>query len=131
MSTPDEIVARELARLAANFLAQLPRELKAVENEVTAWLDAPQNTRRFEVLSHRVHQLKGSGSTFGCPGISRAARTLEQRMGTYRRELDAGWRPATADVESAMAQLQNEGRRAQTGLRRLEGENESTSDRRR
>lgn len=121
MSTPDEIVAKELARLSANFLAHLPQELRAVEDEVTAWLDAPQNTRRFEILSHRVHQLKGSGSTFGCPGISRAARMLEQRMGDLRREIDAGQRPATTDVESAMAQLQNEGRRAQTRLRRQEG----------
>ena len=113
MSTPDEIVAKELARLSANFLAHLPQELRAVEDEVTAWLDAPQNTRRFEILSHRLHQLKGSGSTFGCPGISRAARTLEQRIGTYRREIDAGGLPQTADVESAMAQLQNEASRAQ------------------
>jgi len=121
MSTPDEIVAKELTRLSANFLEHLPQELRAVEDEVTAWLDAPQNTRRFEILSHRVHQLKGSGSTFGCPGISRAARMLEQRMGDLRREIDAGQRPATTDVESAMAQLQNEGRRAQTQLRRQEG----------
>jgi chemotaxis protein histidine kinase CheA len=131
MSTPDEIVAKELARLSANFLAQLPQELRAVEDEVAAWLDAPRDRGRYEVLAHRVHQLKGSGSTFGCPGISRAARTLEQRMGTYRREIDAGQRPATTGVESAMVQLQNEGRRAQTGLRSLEGDNESTSDRRR
>ena len=120
MSTPDEIVAKELARLSANFVAQLPQELRAVEVEVTAWLDAPRDRARYEVLAHRVHQLKGSGSTFGCPGISRAARTLEQCMSVLRCKIDAGQQPATADVESAIAQLQNEGRRAQTQLRRGE-----------
>jgi chemotaxis protein histidine kinase CheA len=121
MATPDELVAKELARLSADFIARLPEQLRTVEDEVTAWLDAPRDRARYEVLAHRVHQLKGSGSTFGCPGISRAARMLEQRMGDLRREIDAGQRPATTDVESAMAQLQNEGRRAQTRLRRQEG----------
>jgi chemotaxis protein histidine kinase CheA len=121
MATPDELVAKELARLSADFIARLPEQLRRVEDEVTAWLDAPRDRGRYEVLAHRVHQLKGSGSTFGCPGISRAARMLEQRMGDLRREIDAGQRPAITDVESAMAQLQNEGRRAQTRLRRQEG----------
>jgi len=121
MATPDELVAKELARLSADFIARLPEQLRTVEDEVTAWLDAPRDRARYEVLAHRVHQLKGSGSTFGCPGISRAARMLEQRMGDLRREIDAGQRPAITDVESAMAQLQNEGRRAQTRLRRQEG----------
>lgn len=114
MTSPDELVAMELARLSANFRAQLPREHRAVEDEVAAWLDTPRDTRRFEILSHHVHQLKGSGSTFGCPGISLAARTLEQRIGEYHREVDAGGQPARAVVESAVAELQNEMRRAQT-----------------
>jgi len=121
MATPDELVARELARLSADFIARLPEQLRTVEDEVTAWLDAPRDRGRYEVLAHRVHQLKGSGSTFGCPGISRAAGMLEQRMGDLRREIDAGQRPAITDVESAVAQLQNEGRRTQTRLRHQGG----------
>ena len=130
MTSPDELVAMELARLSANFLAHLPQELRAVEDEVAAWLDAPRDTRRFESLSHRVHQLKGSGSTFGCPGISLAARTLERRIGEYHREVDAGREPEVAVVESAVEQLQNEVRRAQTQSRDRGGAHESTSDRR-
>ena len=112
MTSPDDIVAAELARLSAEFVAQLPAEVRAVEDEVTAWLDRPEDPRRFEIVSHRVHQLKGSGSTFGCPGISRAARLLEQRIGRYRRETDAGKPPAAGDVESAVAGRQNEVLRA-------------------
>jgi len=112
MTTPDDLVAAELARLSADFVARLPEQLQAVEDEVTAWLDAPEDPERFEILSHRVHQLKGSGSTFGCPGISRAARTLEQRLGAYRRGIDAGQPPGAADVESAVERLQNEVLRA-------------------
>lgn len=114
MTTPDDIVAAELARLSADFVARLPEQLQAVQDDVTAWLDAPQDPQRFEILSHRVHQLKGSGSTFGCPGISRAARTLEQCLRAYRRGIDAGQPPAAADVESAVQRLQNEALRAQS-----------------
>ena len=114
MTTPDELVAEEHARLSAVFVAQLPEQIQAVEDEMAAWLDTPRDTERFEVLSHRVHQLKGSGSTFGCPGVSEAARKLEQHIGAYWREIDAGQRPAPGDVESAMAQLQIEARRARS-----------------
>ena len=108
MTTPDEIVARELARLSASFVSQLPEQLRAMETEFAAWLDAPRDTVRFEILTHRVHQLKGSGSTFGCPGISQAAQTFERRLGAFRREIDAGRLPSTSAVESALASLQNE-----------------------
>lgn len=117
MTTADELVAMELARLSANFVAQLPEQLQAVEDGMHAWLDAPRDARHYDVLSHRVHQLKGSGSTFGCPGISRAAQALERRIGNYRRELDAGAVPARAAVESAMAELLKEATRVGSGSR--------------
>ena len=123
MPTPDELVARELARLSAHFVRQLPQHMQAVENDMTAWLSEPRDTERLEVLSHRVHQLKGSGSTFGCPGISRAARMLERHIGACRGEIVAGRLPATAAVESAVEQLQNEATRVQT-LSRVPGAGE-------
>jgi HPt (histidine-containing phosphotransfer) domain-containing protein len=117
MTTPDELVAIELARLSANFVEQLPEQVRAIESEVAGWLDAPRDAERYETVSHRVHQLKGAGSTFGCPSISRAARRLEQRIRVYRSDVDAGRPPATAAVESAMEQLQNEAKRAQSSSR--------------
>ena len=112
MTTPDEIVAMELARLSATFVAQLPEQVRAVEDDMAAWLDAPADGSQFEILSHKVHQLKGSGTTSGCPGVSKAAQALEQCLGAFRREIDAGRLPAPVDVESAMAALQNEAQRA-------------------
>jgi chemotaxis protein histidine kinase CheA len=120
MTAADELVAKELARLSANFVAQLPEQLQAVEEGVHAWLDAPRDSGHYEILSHRVHQLKGSGSTFGCPGISRAAQALERHIGAFRRELDAGTTPERRAVESAMAELQNEATRVHTRSRNPE-----------
>jgi hypothetical protein len=68
-----------------------------------------------------VHQLKGAGSTFGCPGVTRAARALERRIGAYRSDFRAGRLPAAAAVESALEQLQNEATRAKTLSRDPEG----------
>jgi len=121
MTTPDEQVARELARLSANFVAQLPEQVGAVNGELAAWLDAPLDAARYETLSHKVHQLKGAGTTFGCPGVSRAARTLERHISAYRSDIHAGRRPASAAVESALEQLQNEATRAKTLSRDPEG----------
>ena len=42
MTTPDDIVAAELVRLSADFVARLPEELQAVQDGVSAWLDAPR-----------------------------------------------------------------------------------------
>jgi len=117
MTTADELVAVELARLSANFVEQLPEQLRAVEQGVAAWLDTPRDAERYDALSHRVHQLKGSGSTFGCQGISRAARQLERHIGVYQHDIHAGRSPPTAAVESAVAQLQNEVTRMQQRLR--------------
>lgn len=111
----DERLATELARLSADFVAQLPGQLRAVQDAAAAWLDAPRDSGRYEIVARRVHKLKGSGSTFGCPGVTRAARTLEQQLAAYRRDIDAGVRPAIGGLESAMAQLQTEATRAQPG----------------
>ena len=108
MTSPNKIVAAELARLSTEFVEQLPVQVLAVKSEVSAWLDAPEDPELFEVVSQRVHRLKGSGRTFGCPGVTRAARLLEQRLGAFRLRIDAGKPPACKDIESAMVQLQNE-----------------------
>ena len=75
---------RELARLSAAFIEELPFRVQSVSDDMSEWLSSPDEEGLYERLSHKVHQLKGSGSTFGCPGISAAARTLEQRLADCR-----------------------------------------------
>ena len=77
-------VEREFERLSAVFVEGVPLRVQSVGDDVTAWLAAPDEEALFERLSHKVHQLKGAGSTFGCPGVSDAARALEQRLADCR-----------------------------------------------
>ncbi|HYC04498.1 MAG TPA: Hpt domain-containing protein [Azospirillaceae bacterium] len=67
-----------LDQLCAEFLAALPSRMQAVEN---AWarLETGDTAAR-EALVQAVHYLVGSGATFRQPGISQAARTLEEQV---------------------------------------------------
>jgi chemotaxis protein histidine kinase CheA len=84
MGEVDRQFERELERLSAAFVEELPFRVQSVSDDMSAWLRAPNEDSLYERLSHKVHQLKGAGSTFGCPGISDAARVLEQRLADSR-----------------------------------------------
>ena len=73
MSEVEQKFARELARLSDAFVDELPLRVQSVSEDMSAWLSAPDEEALLERLRHKVHQLKGAGSTFGCPGISAAA----------------------------------------------------------
>jgi chemotaxis protein histidine kinase CheA len=76
---------RALERLSAAFVDELPFRVQSVSDDMNAWLSAPDEESLYERLSHKVHQLKGAGSTFGCPGITEAARALERRLADCRQ----------------------------------------------
>ncbi len=111
MTAADEEFARESARLSAAFVAQLPRQVQALSDDLVAWLSVPRDAALLERLSHKVHQLKGAGSTFGCSGISDAATALEKHLAALRS--DATYESASAmdEVESAMEALRGEANR--------------------
>jgi chemotaxis protein histidine kinase CheA len=111
MISPDKEFERELARLSAEFVERLPVQVKSVGDDLAAWLSMPREAELYERLSHKVHQLKGAGSTFGCPEISDAARALEHKLAELRVASRGDVAPAPPDVETAMRQLQNEAAR--------------------
>ena len=97
MPRGDREFQRELERLSAEFVEELPSRVRSVGDDMRAWLSAPHEDSLYERLSHKVHQLKGAGSTFGCPGISEAARAFEQRLadcrgGSHLEELSVAMR---------------------------------------
>jgi chemotaxis protein histidine kinase CheA len=109
MGKGDREFERELERLSAVFVDELPFRVQAVSDDMSAWLSAPEEDSLYERVSHKVHQLKGAGSTFGCPGITEAARALEQRLADCRK----GSR--FDELAVAMRLLQDEAARLQSG----------------
>ena len=97
--------------MSAAFVAQLPRQVQALSDDLVAWLSVPRDAALLERLSHKVHQLKGAGSTFGCSGISDSARALEQRLATLRSDATGGSASAMDEVEAAMEALRGEANR--------------------
>ena len=97
--------------MSAAFVAQLPRQVQALSDDLVAWLSLPREAALLERLSHKVHQLKGAGSTFGCSGISDSARVLEQRLATLRSDATGGSASAMDEVEAAMEALRGEANR--------------------
>jgi len=108
MTAANKIFAQELARLSAAFVTELPQQVQTVSDDLGAWLSARRETVLFDRLSHKVHQLKGAGSTFGCNGISDAARVLEQRLAELRSAAASGVASTQDEVDAAMDALRNE-----------------------
>lgn len=113
MTALDREFEQELARLSAAFVAELPRKIQSVSDDITVWLTTPQESGLYERLSHKVHQLKGAGSTFGCPGISDAARALEQELADIQAATPASAGLARQEAAAAIRRLQDEAARLQ------------------
>jgi len=108
MTTTNDEFARELARLTAAFVAQLPQQVQILNDDLAAWLSASREAGLFDRLSHKVHQLKGSGSTFGCSGVSEAARVLEQRLAVLQSDATGAAASDLEKIEAAMRALRGE-----------------------
>jgi chemotaxis protein histidine kinase CheA len=111
MITADEEFTQEFARLSAAFVAKLPQKIEVLSDDLVAWLSAPRDAALLDRLSHRVHQLRGAGSTFGCCGISDAARALEQYLAESRSDATGGSASTMDEVKAAMEALRDEANR--------------------
>lgn len=98
-------LAARLAALQRDYLAQLPEKLAAIE---AAWMrlaDGPWAGEPARALHRLVHNLAGSGQTFGVAGLSEAARAIEEQL-TGAGDLDAAPSAATrARMHEALVRL--------------------------
>ena len=111
MTVADEEFAREFARLSATFVAQLPRQVQALSDDLGAYQATPHDAALFDTLSHKVHQLKGAGSTFGCSSISDLAMALEQCLATRQSNAADGSATDFDAVDAALEALRGEASR--------------------
>lgn len=84
------------------FAGRLPERLTEVEDAGVAaheagWAAEP--LRRFHRLAH---SLVGAGSTFGFPGVTEHARTLERLL---KAHLDGGPPPPVSEVAEILGRL--------------------------
>ena len=78
MTEPPADIQQRLQALRADYLRQLPRRRAAITGAWRALRQAPADPARLHRFHRLVHGLAGSGTSFGLPELSAAARTLEQ-----------------------------------------------------
>ncbi len=97
--------AARLAALQRDYLAQLPQRLAAIEE---AWSRLAADSWAVEPareLLRLVHNLSGSGATFGVAELSAAAREFEQQLQAAIGERSPPAAQARARMQAALAQL--------------------------
>lgn len=80
MTEPDEQQAR-LRALFDSYAAQLPETLKQIEQTWEHLLRDSWDEKRFATLHRMVHNLSGSGKSFGFAMLGDVAHTLEAYLG--------------------------------------------------
>lgn len=73
----DDSLDGALAKLRAEYAAQLPGTVAQMEQLWQRLVSSVILPSRLAELARMAHSIAGSGTTFGLPGASRAARDLE------------------------------------------------------
>jgi len=106
MAEQDDL-RHKLAQLQAHYLAELPQRLNDIE---ALWRQTSKNGKqaaeaRLQLL-RLLHNMAGSGTTFGLPRVTEIARELESSFSACLR--DKAWKPTADSVaifERALQQL--------------------------
>ena len=73
----DDELTRTIAKLRTEYAGQLPGAVAQMEALWRRLVAAEIPLSRLAELTRMAHSITGSGTTFGLPGASRAARELE------------------------------------------------------
>ncbi|MBK5103342.1 MAG: Hpt domain-containing protein [Burkholderiales bacterium] len=98
----EDELGRTIARLSADYAAQLPGTVAQMEELWRRIVAAELPLSQLSELLRTAHSISGSGATFGLPGASEAAGELELFM---ERLIDSGRPPGPAEHEVARALL--------------------------
>jgi HPt (histidine-containing phosphotransfer) domain-containing protein len=88
----DDAGGEELRRY---FAGRLPARLAEVEDAASAAREAGWAAEPLRHFHRLAHSLVGAGATFGFPGVTEHARTLERLL---KAHLNGGPPPSTAEV---------------------------------
>ena len=98
----DDELQRTIAKLRADYAAQLPGSVAQMEELWRSLVAAGMPPLRLAELVRMVHSVTGSGATFGVPDASRAARELEECLERIGR---SGRLPGPQEQERVSALL--------------------------
>ena len=97
--------AARLAALQRDYLAQLPQRLAAIEESWSRLATGSWEAGPARDLLRLVHNLTGSGATFGVAELSAAAREFEQQLQAAIGDRSPLSAEARARIQAAFAQV--------------------------
>lgn len=98
----DDELGRTIAKLREEYADQLPAMVAQMEELWRRLVAAEAPAARLAELARMAHSITGSGTTFGIPDASRAARDLELLLDRFG---ESGRAPGAAEQESVSALL--------------------------
>lgn len=104
MDDPEELQAA-LKQFNDAYAATLPKKLKQLHLTWSHFAHAEWNQEEFQRLHRLVHDLTGSGKTFGFSALSDAARQLEQYLKTLGAAQQRLNEPQREQITSLLAAL--------------------------
>jgi chemotaxis protein histidine kinase CheA len=108
----DDELASTLAKLRADYAEQLPGTVAQMEDLWRRIVAAEIPPSRLTELTRMAHSIGGSGTTFGLPQASRAARDLElclDRFGQGGRLPDPAEQQSVSTLLAALGQAAVQG----------------------
>jgi HPt (histidine-containing phosphotransfer) domain-containing protein len=92
----------EAEELRQYFAGRLPARLAEVEDACAAAREAGWTAEPLRNFHRLAHSLVGAGTTFGFPGITEHARTLERLL---KAHLNGGTPPPVSEVAEILGRL--------------------------
>lgn len=100
MAGPEDDLGEE--ELRRYFACRLPDRLAELEGTAAAAREAGWSAEPLRQLHRLAHSLVGAGATFGFPGITEHARSLERLL---KAHLDGGPPPRAGEVDEILGRL--------------------------
>lgn len=82
----DDDAAGLMERMRQNYLAESSKKIENLNRLLDAWAGSPADMEVFKAFERAIHNLRGSGASYGVPRISEAARIYEGFLDWFRRE---------------------------------------------
>lgn len=98
----DDELERTIAKLRAEYAAQLPGTVAQMEDLWQRLVAAEIPPLRLAELARMAHSITGAGTTFGLPAASRAAGELESYLDRFG---ESGRLPGAAEQKTVSALL--------------------------
>lgn len=105
MTQQDDDINTRLIALYADYQQQLPERIRYIVQQFEMYCAPSSSPTALSNLHHALHQLAGSGATFGHTELGSIARRWEHLTGSLLKASAAASLPQQQEMRSLLVQL--------------------------